>query len=227
MNEPESGIEELLRAAVHDIRGPLGQLRALTGLLVSKHRDTLGEDGQQLCEFIEQAGARATTVVEALHAYARALAAPSMESVNMNHAFDAARSELASEIESRNGLVLAGALGCVCGDSRMIIQLLRELVANGLKFNASARPEIRISAVSEGAQMLYSATDNGIGIPMDRVEVVFKPLKRLNGFEYEGAGMGLTIAKRIVEAHGGQIWVASTASGGTDVRFTLQRYPPL
>lgn len=226
MTEPsprdvEASFEELLRGAVHDIRGPLNQLSALAGLLCAQHKETLGEDGQRLCGYIELAAGRATTVVDALHAYANALRDPEMETVDMDAALGAVKSELAPQIAGRKAVIAGAELGSVTGDRRMLAAVLRELLDNAIKFNRSETPRVDLSARRESGGVEFSVADNGIGIPSDRFEMVFKPLKRLNGFEYAGTGMGLTIARRVIEAHGGRMWVETPAGEGAEVRFTL------
>jgi chemotaxis family two-component system sensor kinase Cph1 len=106
-------------------------------------------------------------------------------------------------------------------DFDQLTYLFRELIANAIKFRAQAPPEIHISASASEEGVTFSVRDNGVGIePRDHGQI-FGVFKRLHGREYPGTGMGLAVSKRIVEQHGGTIWVESEAGHGATFRFTL------
>ena len=113
-------------------------------------------------------------------------------------------------------------LPTVDGDMTQLTQLFQNLVANAIKFRADAAPDIRVSAERQEGAWLFSVRDNGIGIAAEYRERVFVLFQRLHGRdEYSGTGIGLAICKKIVERHGGIIWVEATPGGGTTFRFTI------
>lgn len=217
--------EEFLHAAVHDIRGPLGQVRSLTVLLQRQHKDSLNADGQELCTLIESAARRAVEVVEAIHAYSQVLEMPVFETADLNAMVDAACYSLDASIQSSGAAVTRDELPTVCGDRSKLLLLFQELLRNALKFRSEAAPRVHCSAErcfqDEREWILFSMLDNGTGVFGKEPDAIFKPLKRLHGRDHDGAGMGLAICRRIVELHGGRIWVETPQSGGADFRFTL------
>jgi signal transduction histidine kinase len=103
-----------------------------------------------------------------------------------------------------------------------MIQLMQNLVGNALKFHGAGHPEIVISAINENGMQKFSVQDNGIGLDMKHADEIFQMFKRLHGSgEYPGTGIGLAIAKKIVERHGGRIWVESEEGKGATFFFTI------
>jgi chemotaxis family two-component system sensor kinase Cph1 len=213
--------DDFLRAAVHDLRGPLSQVRALTILLGRQHKAALNADGQELCGLIEAASKRAVDVVDSIYAYAQVLETPVFELANLNAIVDSARYALQSVIEENPATVTRDDLPSIRGDCAKLLLLFRELLRNALKFRGEAPPSIHCSAQNYDRWVLFSVADNGVGVPENKSELIFKPLRRLHGQAHEGTGMGLAICRRIVEMHGGRIWVESRPAGGADFRFTV------
>jgi signal transduction histidine kinase len=114
----------------------------------------------------------------------------------------------------------------VQGDEGQVGQLLQNLIGNALKFRGAEPPRIAIEARLHGGRWLFSVADNGIGIDMKQAGRIFEMFQRLHERgKYEGSGIGLSIAKRIVERHGGRIWLESRLGEGTTFRFTLRADP--
>ncbi|MDP9135855.1 MAG: ATP-binding protein, partial [Actinomycetota bacterium] len=127
----------------------------------------------------------------------------------------------ATVIESR-AKVDVGPLPTVSGESSLLTALLQNLISNALKFRGEAAPEIRIRAERDGDEWLFACSDNGIGIDPEYAERIFVIFQRLHGKdEYAGTGIGLAMCRKIVEHHGGRIWLDSDAAPGTTLRFTL------
>ena len=119
-----------------------------------------------------------------------------------------------------------GPLPTVSGESSLLTALFQNLIANALKFHGDAPPEVRIGAEREGEEWLFTCTDNGIGIDPEYAERVFVIFQRLHGKdEYAGTGIGLAMCRKIVEHHGGRIWLDPDAGSGTTFRFTLALEP--
>lgn len=221
-----AAFDEFLHAAVHDMRGPLGQVRALALLLERQHKGALDADGQEVCGFIETASKRAVEVVDAIHVYANVFKAPQFEMADMNAIMDAACYTLQAVVDENRAIITRADLPKIRGDRSKLLLLVQELLGNALKFRGEAPPRIHCSAERQGPSVLFSLADNGIGVIENASELVFKPLKRLHGHEIEGTGMGLAICRRIVELHGGRIWFESRSEGGADFRFTLPAFQP-
>ncbi len=222
----QESVDDFLNAAVHDIRGPVGQVRALTLLLERQHKEALNPEGQELCGLIDAASRRAVEVVESIHSYLRVLGTPVFEPADANALVEAACFTLQSVIERNAAVITHDDLPSLRGDRAKLLMLFQELLRNALKFRGEAPPKIHCSAVARDYPdgfVLLSVADNGMGVAEAKSELVFKPLTRLHGSDYEGTGMGLAICRRIVEMHGGKIWVEARPQGGADFRFTLPR----
>jgi chemotaxis family two-component system sensor kinase Cph1 len=130
--------------------------------------------------------------------------------------------QMRAAIDSAGASITRGPLPRIEGDAVQIGQLFQNLLANGLKFSGGSAPVVRVEAQPSGAGWEFSFRDNGIGIAPEHRERIFLLFRRLHGrSEYPGTGLGLAICKRIVERHGGQIWVDSTPGQGSTFRFFL------
>ncbi|MEM7517874.1 MAG: ATP-binding protein, partial [Planctomycetota bacterium] len=130
--------------------------------------------------------------------------------------------DLESDIKKLSADVQVSELGTVQGDERLLRQVLLNLVANSLKFVESEHPRIRIERKDRPSEVLIRVTDRGIGIPGDFVDVVFEPFRRLHSpSEFPGSGVGLSVCRRIIERHGGEIWVESNSGRGSVFSFTI------
>jgi signal transduction histidine kinase len=112
-------------------------------------------------------------------------------------------------------------LPTVSGNPTHLFQLFQNLVANAVKFRGKADPVVRISAQADGNCWQFAVADNGIGIERKDFDRIFQVFQRLHGKEYPGTGIGLALCKKIVERHGGRIWVESAPGSGTTFLFTL------
>jgi light-regulated signal transduction histidine kinase (bacteriophytochrome) len=130
---------------------------------------------------------------------------------------------LADPIRNAGAVIEVGALPDVLGDDGQLRQLFQNLIGNALKFRGDAAPRIAIAAVLLGEHWVFSVKDNGIGIEMQYADRIFEMFQRLHERgKYEGSGIGLAIAKRIVERHGGRIWMQSRLGETTTFSFTLR-----
>lgn len=218
--------EELQRfayAASHDLQEPLRTIGAMSELIAKQHKGRLGADTDQLLEHIHNGVTRMSRLISDLLEYARVAndnTAP--ESVVDSRALATfALSNLQQRIADTNAKIIIDNLPEVLGDDQLM-RVFQNLVGNALKYRREAAPEIHISARRKGLEWIFEVRDNGIGFDMRYAERVFQAFQRLHGRnEYAGTGIGLAITKRIIERHGGRIWVESTPGQGSTFYFSL------
>jgi signal transduction histidine kinase len=164
---------------------------------------------------------RARGLIDGVLTYARA-----GELTNERVALSSVMADVADDL--RPSLAAAGAtldvgdLPEVEGDARQLRRLLQNLVGNAVKFRADAPPRVEVSAHDGSEGWVVTVRDNGIGVDSEHASRIFAMFARLNG-ETEGTGIGLAVCRRVVEAHGGRIWVEQAEGGGSAFRFTLPR----
>jgi len=129
------------------------------------------------------------------------------------------------KIKENEALVTHDPLPTVFADESQLVQLLQNLIDNGVKFRSEKPPHIHVSAMKKGSGWIFSVRDNGIGIDPQYHERIFDVFQRLHtGEEYSGTGIGLAICKKVVERHGGRIWIESQPGEGSTLYFTLQAH---
>jgi signal transduction histidine kinase len=143
--------------------------------------------------------------------------------VKMDDVLDASLGSLQVQLEERRAEVIRDDnLPELMGDSVQLVQLMQNLIANAVKYaRIGVRPEVRVSFVQKNGEFVFSVADNGEGIPAEHQTQIFQPLKRLHGPDIPGTGLGLALCERIVERHGGRIWVDSEVNVGSTFYFSL------
>lgn len=230
LRQINSELEDFTHVVSHDLKEPLRTLQAFSHILAEEYAAQLGPDGFQYINHLVQASSRLGRLIDDLLNLSQAgRAARAPQVFNLNEAVATLRGDLSDLIQRKQALVLTqGALPDVLGDRQRIIQLLSNLVGNGLKYNQSPTPEIVIgvadTANAEPGHLAFFVRDNGIGIDPKFHQQIFGIFRRLHrDDEYEGTGAGLAICRKIVEAHGGSIWVESEPGQGSKFVFTLPR----
>lgn len=221
-------LQQFAYVASHDLKTPLRSIGGFVRLLERNHAHQLDEAALSLIHRTTAAVNRLEQLTEDLLCYARIEAevmpfAPvAMEEVaqEVRHLLDAAVQASRAVISVRN-------LPVVHGDRTQLAQLLLNLVGNGLKYCRDRAPEVEISAVLRDREWVFSVKDNGIGIDAKHHDKVFEVFKRLHTQnEYPGTGIGLAVCRRVVEGHGGKIWVTSASGAGSTFSFTLPVHLP-
>jgi light-regulated signal transduction histidine kinase (bacteriophytochrome) len=129
---------------------------------------------------------------------------------------------LDSSIHDSGGQVTVGDLPTIMGDRSQLVQLVQNLIGNGLTYHGDKPPNIHVSAEHRGKEWIFSICDNGIGIDPNHYEQIFEIFKRLHDqTEYPGTGIGLAVCRRVVDRHGGRIWVKSEPGHGSTFHFTI------
>jgi PAS domain S-box-containing protein len=217
-------LEQFAYAASHDLSEPLRTISGFADLLNRRHAESLPAEAQEFLAYMSDGAVRMHELLQALLRYAR-LGEGTIERVpvDLQEVAQDVLADLHATIRDRGAAVDVLELPTVLGDQAQLRQLLHNLVANALKFTPPERgPEVEVSAGRQADGWRIDVADRGIGIPPERVERAFELFRRVHtGGEYPGTGMGLALCKKVVDRHGGHIWIAPTPGGGTTVSFTL------
>ena len=216
-------LDDFTYVASHDLQEPLRTLTAFSDLLRKDLGESLPERAAQDLGFITDAAKRMQTLIKDLLALSRAgQVAKKREKVSLSECADLALEALAIRVKETGAEVSRDELPAVWGDSTLITELYQNLIGNALKFSADQRPIIRLTVEEREGDQIFGVKDNGIGIEPKYAQEIFKPFRRLHGrSSYEGSGIGLAICRKIVERHGGKIWVESEPEKGSHFRFTI------
>ena len=225
-------LEQFAYVASHDLQEPLRMVSSYCGLLARRYQGKLDKDADDFIHFAVDGATRMKDLIDALLLYSRVgRRGKPFVPINSTDNVQAALANLAMAVEEVGATVTFGRLPVVYADSVQLTQVFQNLIGNALKFRGADLPRVHISARCESAgrdpsQWVFSVQDNGIGFEQEFGERVFVIFQRLHTREqYPGNGMGLAITKKIVERHGGRIWVTSAPGAGTTFFFTLRGQP--
>ena len=215
-------LEQFAYAASHDLQEPLRTVSNFSQLLAKRYKDKLDAKADQFIGFIVDGSTRMQEMIDNLLAYSRvSTRAKPFEPTNCETLFDQALANVKMAIEESGAIVTHDPLPTVMADASQLVQLFQNLLSNAIKFRKE-KPHIIVSAVQRGNEWLFSVQDNGIGIAPEFMEHIFKMFQREHtSAEYPGTGVGLAICKKIVERHGGRIWVESQVGKGSTFYFTI------
>ncbi len=214
-------LQEFAFAISHDLQEPLRSILSLSELLRRRCGDRIDAGDLELLDQITRSAAGMRRLIEDLLRYSQAAhGATQFVTVDMNGVLQWVLSNLSSSIESAGAKITSSPLPTVHGDFTSLAQVLQNLISNALRYSKGT-PKIEITAVSKDDHWIFSVRDEGIGIDPRYHAQIFGLFKRLHGPEHAGAGVGLAIAKRVVERHGGEIWVDSELGRGATFHFTI------
>lgn len=216
-------LEEFAYIASHDLQAPLRKIAGFAQLLQERYAGRLDSEADDHIGRIVAGAARMQRLIQDLLAYSRVGSRQLRpEKVETGEVLRQVLSDLEPLLRESGAKVTAGPLPALVGDAGQLGQLFQNLVTNGVKFRGDKPPEVAVAARREGAEWLFTVRDNGIGIEPQYADQVFKMFRRLNAPNaYPGTGIGLAVARKIVERHGGRIWVESRPGEGAAFRFTL------
>ena len=223
LGQSNRDLEQFAYIASHDLQEPLRMMSSYLQLLAQQYREQLPSHAQTLIDLSLDSGRRMQQLVNDLLAYSRVQTREiELQPVDMREVFGETVENLQLTIAENGAAVTCDELPTVRGDHSQLVQLLQNLVGNGIKFHGEQPPRVHISAERSGDFWTLSVRDHGIGIDPEYAETVFEVFQRLHTSDaYPGTGIGLAVCKRIVQRHGGRIWFESEVCKGTTFFFTL------
>jgi PAS domain S-box-containing protein len=225
-------LEQFAYIASHDLQEPLRMVGSYTQLLEQRYGSVLDEDGREFLRYAREGANRMRALIDALLSYSRIdTRAQTFRPVTMDQVLDLTLTNLRASIAAANATVVRGPLPSVEGDPVQLGQVLQNLIGNAIKFRGPNPPHIWVSAERKGPVWQFAVRDDGIGIApeyQDRIFIIFQRLHSRE--EYPGTGIGLAVCKKVVERHGGRLWVESTGTPGQGSTFyftvPVERAPP-
>jgi signal transduction histidine kinase len=216
-------LEQFVYVASHDLQEPLRTVTNYLQLMERTFEHQLDPKAKEYIEYAVEGGNRMRELINDVLAYSRVdTQGKKLTPVDMNTVVSKVLTVLKVQIEENKAEIAVDPLPTILADESQIIQVMQNLIANALKFHGPERPLIRISSSPGEREWTFSVKDNGIGIAPQYHERVFEMFQRLHAREqYEGTGIGLAICRKIVDGHGGRIWVESEPEKGATFFFTI------
>jgi PAS domain S-box-containing protein len=216
-------LEQFAYITSHDLCEPLRMITSFLQLLERRYKDQLDQDANEFIRFAVDGAKRLDAMTNDLLQYSRITSEKrEVTSVNLEHVLEHVLTNLKMQIEENNAVITHDPLPILYGDEKLKVQLFQNIISNAIKYRSQETPKIHISATKMKNQYLFSVKDNGIGMSPKYLEQIFTIFKRLHTHEeYEGTGIGLAIAQKIVHQQGGQIWVESEPGKGSTFYFTI------
>lgn len=218
-------LEQFAYIASHDLQEPLRAVASYVGLLARRYRGQFDDRANSYIKHAVEGAARMQSFINDLLTFSRVRpASGAKECVDLSDIIREAIAALHVTIKENRAVITYDNLPFVPGFPGLLKQLFQNLIANSIKFRSSAAPRIEITAQTRDGDFLISLSDNGIGIESEHFERVFEIFQKLHSREqYPGTGLGLAICRKVVEQHGGEIWVTSTPGLGSSFHFTLSK----
>lgn len=216
-------LEQFAHVASHDLQEPLRMVASFTQLLQRRYRDRLDADANEFISYAVEGANRMQRLINDLLSYSRIQTrGKPFEEIDCEEILGEVRVNLQVAIEKSGALITNNSLPVIMGDASQLMRLFQNLIDNAIKFADKESPRVHVSAEKKDHEWLFSVSDNGIGIDPQYGERIFVIFQRLHGREeYPGTGIGLAICKRIVERHGGRVWVESEPGKGSTFYFTI------
>ncbi|WP_254531111.1 PAS domain-containing sensor histidine kinase [Natrinema gelatinilyticum] len=216
-------LEQFAYVASHDLQEPLRMVTSYLQLLETRYGDSLDEDGEEFLAYAVDGAERMHEMIEGLLEYSRVeTRGDPFEPVDLHDALESVLADLQIQIDEHDAEITTEDLPRIEGDASQVRQVFQNLLSNAITYSGDDPPVIDVAAEREGEMWKISVRDEGIGIDLDQTDRIFEIFRRLHSYEeYPGTGIGLALCKRIVDRHGGEIWVNSEPGVGTVVSCTL------
>ena len=217
-------LRQFAYVASHDLQEPLRTVGSYAQLLQRRYAGQLKGDGEEFIRYIVDGVQRMHVLLNDMLAYSRVTtqeAARPHTHCRMEAALQLAIANLEAAIRDSEAQITYDPMPTVLADESQVAQVMQNLISNAIKYRGDEPPRIHVSARANDSEWVFAVHDNGIGIESKYHERIFGIFKRLHGKDKPGTGMGLAICKKIVERHGGRIWVESTPGSGSVFQFTI------
>lgn len=220
-------LEQFARNTSHELKEPLRSVAGYIELLARRYRSQIDERADRYIQAAVTGVNRMQQLIDGLLTYSRVVMQEDpLDRVDTNVLLDETLSDLATAIRECDGVVTRSALPTIGANRRLLGLLFQNLVSNALKYRGDAQPRVHVAAERAPDAWLFSVRDNGVGIEPDYQQRIFDVFARAHHrVDYPGNGIGLAIGKKVVERHGGRIWVESEVGQGTTFFFTIPDDP--
>ena len=216
-------LEQFAYVASHDLQEPLRMVNSYVQLLANRYKDKLDQDANDFIGFAVDGSNRMKKLIQSLLEYSRINRIKAFETIDLNILLKDVLQDLQHRITENDAQIKIDKLPAIFGDHVLLGQLFLNLIVNTIKYRRDKNPEIHISWKKQNDEYLFSVKDNGIGIQKEYADKIFIIFQQLHSKQkYEGTGIGLAICKKIVERHGGKIWIESVVGEGTTFYFTIK-----
>ena len=217
-------LEQFAYVASHDLQEPLRMVGSYVQLLARRYRGRLDADADEFIDFAVEGAVRMQKLINDLLAFSRVgRQREAFAPVDCNQILSRVTQDLQEASAEAEAAIQVERLPKVQGDASQLTQVFQNLLANAIKFHGQDPPQVVVSAQRQGGDWVFAVRDNGIGIDPQYFDKVFIIFQRLHGKrDYPGTGIGLALTKKIIEHHGGRIWIESTPGQGTTFFFTLR-----
>jgi PAS domain S-box-containing protein len=208
----------------HDLQEPLRTIASFAQLIERRYKGKLDPDADEFIEFMVDGASRMKEMIQGLLEYSRVgTRGGEFTEFESEVALNYALNNLGSAIDEVNAEITSDPLPVIFADKDQIIRVFQNLIGNAIKFRKEGvQPKIHVSSKTEDNKYVFSVSDNGIGLEEEYNDKIFEVFKRLHSIgEYQGAGIGLAVVKRIIDRHGGRIWVESELDKGSTFYFTI------
>ncbi len=218
-------LEVFAYIASHDLHEPLRMVSGFAKLLQKRYKDILDKEAHDFIDFIVDGATRMQNLINDLLMFSRVgTRGKVFKPTDMNIILEVVLNILRESVSDSNAVITSEPLPVIIADETQMIQLFQNLIANAIKFKRSEPPKIKISGETKNNEWLFTVQDNGIGIDSKNFERIFIIFQRLHTKgEYPGTGIGLAVCKKIIQRHGGKLWVESKLEKGSTFFFSIPR----
>lgn len=222
LTEANQELAQFAYVASHDLQEPLRTITSFTQLIESRYKGRLDEDADEFLGYIVTSSRRMTDLINGLLTLVRLRKAGQPTApISFENLLEEAEASLQASIRDNNAVIQHGALPALVADKVQFSQVFQNLLSNAIKYRRDEQPLIRVQAKRDSSNWVFSVSDNGRGFNQQFAERIFGLFQRLHGRDVEGTGIGLSIARKIVERHGGRIWADSQEGVGSTFYFSL------
>jgi signal transduction histidine kinase len=225
LSRSNADLEQFAYVASHDLKEPLRAISGSVQVLQERYGPELGEEADEVIKHTVDGANRMQRLIEDLLTYSRLTTREeAMEPTDTGKVLDLAIENLELSIKESKAIITRDPMPTVKVDGTQLLQVFQNLISNGLKYRSERTPKIHVGCDESDAEWVFSVRDNGIGIAPQYADRIFRIFQRLHTRrEYPGTGIGLAVCKKVVERHGGRVWVESELEEGSTFFFTLPK----